>query len=75
LTLTSDKIKKRTGTEEKVLKMLLSSLDNNKLKIIKDEDIKRLSNDIENNKVNLDQIRSMNDDELFDVVINQMRLF
>ena len=73
--LTSDKIKKRTGTEEKVLKMLLSSLDNNKLKIIKDEDIKRLSNDIENNKVNLDQIRSMNDDELFDVVINQMRLF
>lgn len=73
--MTSDKIKKRTGTEEKVLKMLLSSLDNNKLKIIKDEDIKRLSNDIENNKVNLDQIRSMNDDELFDVVINQMRLF
>lgn len=73
--MTSEKIKKRTVTEEKVLKILLSSLDNNKLKIIKDEDIKRLSNDIENNKVNLDQIRSMNDDELLDVVINQMRLF
>ncbi len=70
-----EKIKKRTETEEKVLKILLSSLDNNKLKIIKDEDITRLSNDIENNKVNLDQIRSMNDDELFDVVISQMRLF
>lgn len=67
--------KKFTPDQEKILKIILSKLSDDNMSKIRHEDVMRLFSKIENNIVNIDDLTNMNDDQIFDIIIDQMRMF
>lgn len=67
--------KDRSDTENQVLKVICSVLTEEALADVKEEDIRLLVSRTEKGELSLSYLRGLTADQLFDLIVGQMRFF